>query len=30
MRIPLKTWGELGCSGMESVPAPLVTPVVLL
>jgi len=29
-RIPLKTEGELRCSGRVSVPAPLVAPVVLI
>jgi hypothetical protein len=29
-RTPLKTGGELRCSGMVAVPAPLVTPVVLI
>ena len=29
-RTPLKTGGELGCPGGLAVPAPLVTPVVLI
>jgi hypothetical protein len=29
-RTPLKTGGELRCSGRVAVPAPLVTPVVLI
>jgi hypothetical protein len=29
-RIPLKTGGELGCSGRVAIPTPLVAPIVLL
>jgi len=29
-RIPLKTWGELMCSGRITIPSPLFAPVLLL